>query len=273
LIIFSSFYQVQSASSTPRPTPPPIGGNVPPPSSGGGGGGGGGSSYSAPVFTPYVKSLKSSDGSIIGRLDGKDFNSVQLWAEKNDTIGNVTYALTITGELSHEMPDNCWLDVDFQAPDLSGLPKGMYNELALAVINVSLYPRDSWSFKSGTLKYVIKISNSSNILDPGAIYYFVRFDGNSYVIQNIDGSGAGSSPITFNLNPFGNDGKFTLMKALDPVQVTPTPMLAISTPIPSSAPAPGGIGVIGIASYIIVFFLGAISTIASLYIVFMRGKN
>ncbi len=258
------------------PPAPPMPTATPPPSSGGsgGGGGGGGNSYSAPVFQTYTKLLKSSDGSIIGRLEGKNFNSVMLWAEKNGTIGNASYDLVITGELTQQMPDSTWLDVNFQAPDMAGLPKGMNGGLVLAVVNITGNPANGWGFK--TLKYALTISNDTvKNLDTGETYYLVRFDGTNYQVQKIDGAGVGSSPMAFSIAPPSDKGIFTVMEALAPTP-TPTPSptpTPTPVPTPSPTPMPESIGVISVAMSIVTFIMGVVATIGALYLVFMRGKG
>lgn len=268
LALFLGSVALITMAYTPPPMPPSTGGG-----SSGSGGGGGGSSYTAPVFQTYTKPLKSSDGTVIGRLEGKNFNSVLLWAEKNGTIGNASYNLTITGELTQQLPDNCWLDVTFAAPDAAGLPKGMDGGLVLAVVNVTGNPGNGWSYKANSLKYALKISNDTvKSLDPADTYYLVRSDGASYQVQKIDGAGVGLSPIAFGIAPPSDNGVFTIMEAVKPApSPTPTP-----TPTPTatltSTPTPENIGTTGIALSILMFVLGAIATAATMYLVFMRGK-
>src|SRR5271157_149791 len=272
IIVVSSF-----ADATTNHSMPPQQGStaIPIPNGGGGGGnsGSGGSftSYSAPVFQPYSKPLNSSDGTTIGRLDGKDFNSIMLWAQKNGTIGNASYTVTMTGELTQQMPDSCWLDINFESPDTAGLPIGTDNGLVLAGLNITRSP-NSWNYKPNTLNYTIQINNNTiGNLDPNQTYYLVRFDGASYLTQKIDGSGASSSPMTFSVNPAGDNGIFTIMAALKPAP-SPAPM-PVPSPSPSPTPVPQNIGSTGIALSILTFMLGAIVTVIAFYIIYIRRKG
>src|SRR5208337_4656196 len=264
IVMTSSF--AEAAGHGVAPTTPP------PPSNNGGSSGSSGSfsSYSAPVFQPYSKPLNSSDGTVIGRLDGKDVNSVLLWAQKNGTVGNASYTITMTGELTQQMPDSCWLDINFEAPDTAGLPVGMDNGLVLAVLNITRSP-DPWNYKSNTLNYTIQVNdNTIGGLDPNQTYYLVRFDGTSYLTQKIDGSGAVSNPMTFSVSPAGDNGIFTIIAALKPAP-SPTPM-PVPSPSPSPTSTPENIGATGIALSIMMFMLGAIVTVVTFYVIYIRRK-
>jgi hypothetical protein len=265
-IVLASSYAEAALGDTP-PSPPSS-------NNGGGGSSGSGGSVntnSAPLFQTYSKPLNSSDGTTIGRLDGKDANSVLLWAQKNGTVGNASYTITMTGELTQQMPDSCWLDINFEASDAARLPVGMDNGLVLAVLNITRSP-DTWNYKPNTLNYTIQINNDTiRDLDPNQTYYLVRFDGAGYQTQTIDGSGAGSNPMTFSVSSPGDTGIFTIMAALKPApSPTPTP---VPTPLPSPTPVPENIGIKGITISILTFILGAVATVFAFYMIYIRRKG
>src|SRR5208337_1674636 len=155
-------------------------------------GGGGGSSYtySAPVFTPYTDPLKSGDGTVIGNLEGKNFNDVGLSAETNGTVGNVSYDLTVAGELSSLPSGNYWLDIHFLSPGSADVPLGMDNGLVLGVINITSNP-DGWSYTSGPT-YTLTITGLSQSPDPNDTYYLVLSKGASYQVQKVGISVSGN---------------------------------------------------------------------------------
>ncbi len=232
----------------------------------GGGGGGGGGSYTPPAYQTYTKPLKSSDGTVIGHFKGQNFNSVLARAEVNGTVGNTTYALTVEGELSTQPPDDCWLDIAFMAPGPTGLPPGMENGLVFAVVNVTREP-DSWSWKSGSPEYTLKISGQGMSAGSDATYYVVRSSGPDYQIQRVDVDASGSQ-ATITFNPPGDTGLFTLMvPALPAPTPTPTPV-----PTPTATPLPAGDSTGSYPIYIALFVIGAIAGAAIIYI-FTKSKN
>jgi len=225
-------------------------------------GGSGGSGYTAPRFTPYTLPIKSSDGSTIGRQDGKDFNSVMIWAEKNASIGNTTYDLTVEGEANQKVPDDGWLDIAFETPDNSGLPEGM-DELALAKVKIAKKP-DDWSYKSGSPEYTLVISGPVESLDAGATCYLVRLDGANFQGQPVTPE-IGAGQVSLKFNPSGDTGTFILLKAASPTPTpTPTPE---ATPTPTPTPLPAGDGMFGYPMIIATFAMGVIIGAAALFLV------
>jgi hypothetical protein len=243
-------------------TPPVI--PTKPPGTGGGssGGGGGGSSYSAPTFQPYTRPLNSSDGTVIGRFDGKNFNSVMVHAEKNSTLGNMAYDLTLDGELSSQPPDNSWLDINFQEPGVSGLPPGMENGLMFGTVNVTK-SAGGWSYKSSPA-YTFTISGITQAIDPAGIYYMVRSDGTGYQVQKVNVTVSGSQ-VTIKFNPSGDTGLFTVVSA---PMATPTPT---STPTPTPTPVSGFAATWGFPAFLIMFVVGVIAGASVLFLI-MRNR-
>ncbi|HTX43843.1 MAG TPA: hypothetical protein VMC61_03880, partial [Methanocella sp.] len=205
--------------------------------------------------------LRSSDGTIIGRIDGENFNSYMVWAEKNGTIDNITYDLTVEGELSSK-PDNCWLDVNFQAPGTAGLPPGMGNGSVFAVVNVTRKP-DGWNWKSGSPTFTLKISGLAQNLNPDDIYYIIRSGGPDYQMQKVSVA-AYDNQATIKFNPPGDTGIFSLTVPASP---TPTPTPApTAVPTPTPTPVPENNWMWGFPIFIAMFAIGVIVGVATLFL-------
>ncbi len=261
IIALPNTHVAAAPSGTPPPqiTAPPL-----PPIGGGnsGGGGGGGGVYTPASFEKYSTNLKSSDGTVIGHIDAENFNSYLVWAEKNGTVGNTTYELTIEGELSSKLPDDCWLDINFMEPGSMGLPPGMENGIVFAVMNITKKP-DGWSWKAGP-KFTLKVSGSTLNFNPGDTYYLVRSSGPDYQIQKVAVDASGGQ-ATIKVNPSGDAGIFTLVVPVLPTPTpTPTPT-PVSTPTPT--PLPESNWIWGFPIFVAIFAVGAVAGAAILFLI------
>ncbi len=262
-IILALFSGITMATVQAQEAPPgvpddPFGGD----NSGGGGGGGSGGSYNPPVFASYTHPIKSSDGTEIGYFNGKNYNSVLVWAEKNGTAGSATYVLTVEGELGSEPSGDCWLDINFLSDGSAAVPPGMESGLVLGVLNVNKSPTD-WGYKSGPM-YTLKIAGVS--VNPDNTYYMVRSAGPDYQLQKLSMSVSGNE-TTIKFNPQGDTGTFTVIRA---PMATPTPT-PTPTPEPTATPTP--IPENNMWSFpilIAMFAVGAIAGAAVLYILNIR---
>lgn len=244
------------------PTPVPIGGGG---GGGGGGSGGSGGNYNLPSFNPFTFPIRSSDGTVIGRQEGKDYYTVKVSAEKGASIGNVSYVLTLEGETGQQIPDDGWLDINFETPDTAGLPEGMEG-LALAKINITKKP-ESWNYKYGSPKYTLTISGLTEGLDAGATYYLVRLDGAGFQGQKV-GIEAGTGQASLKFTPSGDAGTFILLKAAAPTPVpTQTPVAT-----PTATPEPSNSGSSGISGLIGTFAAGGIIGMGAMMFAVNRFK-
>lgn len=257
LALFIGLAASEAVAGNFMPTPVPKPTATPAP-----GGGGGGGSYNPPVFATYTHTIKSSDGTEIGYFKGKNYNSVLVWAEKNGTVGNVTYALTVEGELGSEPSGDTWMDINFLSASSAIVPPGMEGGLVLGVFNVTKSPAE-WGYRSGPA-YTLKISGAT--VNPDDAYYMVRSSGPDYQLQKLSMSVSGNE-TTIKLNPAGDTGTFTVLRA--PMATpAPTPM---PTPQPTTTPTP--IPENSMWSFpilIAMFAVGAIAGAAALYIFNIR---
>ena len=237
-----------------------------PGSGSGGGGGGGGGSYSPPKFVPYTKPVNTSDGTTIGRLDGKDFTRVEFEAQKNGTVNGMSYTLTITGELSTDPPAGSFVDIAFGNGDASGLPDGLGYGSIPGRVSVTMSPADGWAFTSGP-KYALGISGDAvNTIDPASRLYISWTDGSQYQIRKLSPVISNGS-LSLEFSPPGHDGKFTVYSS---AVITPTPEPTVRpTPTISPTPAPQG----GISPVLLAGFVGAMAVVAVMgFFVGMRFK-
>jgi hypothetical protein len=259
LVVFAGMISIATAQELP-PAPP---GDA----FGGGGSGGsssGGGSYNLPAFQPYTDILKSSDGSTIGRFVGKDFNLVLVYAARNATVNNVSYDLSMEGELSSQPSDDCWLDFNFLGTQATGLPPGMEDSVVIGVVSVTKKPGD-WSYKGGSPKYTLKIAGYSGDISPGD-YYIVRSDGSGFQMQkaSVDVSGG---VLTVRFTAPGDTGVFTLMK---PVTAAPAP---VPTPTPMPEPTATPVPENNMWSFPILIAMFAVGAIAGAGVIFILYRN
>lgn len=199
------------------PTPKPV-------SSGGSSGGG---SYVPPAFEPYTIDLKSTDGSVIGSVVGKDFYSATLAAKSDNTVNNRTYSVAMDAELTAKPADDSRLDMTFYAPGNSGLPKGMDDVRVLGLLSIRK-SGTPLSAKADSIKLTIAVPGlPSN--DTSAVYYLVNFDGAAYRIQNITLQKSEFEKMTFVVSPGADSGLFTLVEAAAvPAIPSPTAIVNLS---------------------------------------------
>ena len=252
IIVLFLFVLIEVSLSGISMAEPPVFPTVPPHSGGGGGG-----TYTPPKFVPYTKPVNSSDGTTIGHLEGKDFNSVQLWVQKNGTANGMDYMLTITGELSHDPPAGVLVDIAFEAGDASGMPEGLGYGMILGKVKVTMTPADGWDFRSGP-KYALSISGDAlKSIDPDRGLYISCSDGSQYQILKL-GSAIGDGSLSAEFNPQGHDGTFTIYSA---VVVTPTPAPTVE-PTPEATQMPEAQG--GVSPMVLVASVAALGIVAAL---------
>jgi hypothetical protein len=260
---------VQAVDPTPRPTPKPFPTTTP--SSGGGGGGSG--SYSTPQYEPFTIPLKSSDGTVIGSLEGKNFNSVILHAEKNATIDNSNYTIILDAELSQKPADDLRLDIDILKPDGSGLPMGMYSTMELSMVKISPHCSSGWSVKGETIKLTFDLPGIQDS-DPSTIYYIVRYDGSSYHIYNATLKGFNAGVMKFETSPAGESGLFTIVKVnsstIMPVSTPIPPLMAADSPTTEPPRESPGTLTIGVYDIVAIFGIMVVELVVILYLLYRR---
>jgi hypothetical protein len=246
---------------------PPVVPTVPPTSGGGGGSSGSsGSSGYAPTFKPYTDPIDTSDGMNIGQLTGQNFDQVLVSAEENGTVGNVSYDLKVSGQLSSNPPGNYWLDIGFLSLGSAEVPLWANNGLVLGVINITSSPSD-WSYTSGPT-YTLTISGLSQNPYSNGTYYMVLSDGTNYQVQPVSVSASGNG-ATLQFNPPGATGIFTIVEAQT---ATPTPApTPTPTPVPSPTTAP--LQSNNIWSFPILLTMFAIGAIVGAFALFILGVH
>ena len=198
---------------TPTPSPNSSGGSS--------GSGSGGSSYSAPSFQPFVMSLLSSNGSVIGTVTGKSEYSIILGASNNTSIDGKNFTLSMYAEMGQKPSDDTRMDIDLLAPYSSGLPVGMNGATVLGVVNITRYGGSGWNLKLNTLKLMFSVPGTPGT-DPNITYYLVRYDGASYYTQEVSLKDSSAGTLTFEMTPPSDSGLFTLVMS-QPFIPTPTP--------------------------------------------------
>jgi hypothetical protein len=250
----------------PPPAPPGDPDATPVPSSGGG------EIYTPPAFQPYVEQLLASDGSVAGNLTGKDYSTVLLWANKNTSIGNVSYDLSLTEELSQK-PADCRVDLRVLPIDQTGLPTGMLGAHVLGKVSITKYYPYAWGLKSGTQQLVLNVRGLDPEEHPDDVYYCVRFDGSIYTVQNISAPVRTDGGFTIALVPAADDGTFTFVRMTRGLPATtPDPVPSVTVEPVSSLPVPANTdaGQISdsLAFLILVFVVGNILGLVIMFLVF-----
>jgi hypothetical protein len=163
--------------------------------------------------------------------------------------------------MSQKVPDDGWLDINFETPDNSGLPEGMDGGLALAKVKITKKP-DNWNFKSGSPKYTLKISGLTQSLDAEAAYYLVRLDGANFQGQKVNLE-ISAGQVSLKFTPSGDSGTFMLIRA---ASATPTPTATPVTPTPTPTPAPNDSGSASVPILIGTFAAGGILGIIAMFL-------
>ncbi|WP_424358413.1 hypothetical protein [Methanocella sp. MCL-LM] len=247
---------------------------APAPAPSGGGGGGGG--YTAPSLQPRTEELKSSDGSVIGTLDIKDYFTVIVSAGSNTTVDNQTYSLALRSELGGK-PEGAVMDIAMNNIT-AALPAGMNDTEVLASANVSRSARYGWSLKEGsaTISFTMPataVANQSN----ASQLFIVRYDGTGYQIMPASLTANTNGTVTLTAQASADFGLFTAVLASpakpEPVPTpTPTPeptIIPTATPEPTPE-APEGLALPGGLAGIVAIFVGGASIGAAA--IFILGR-
>jgi len=267
LLLSISGVMVASAAD-PTPPPPP---NDPDatatPSSGGGGSVG--STYSAPSFQPFVMSLLSSNGSVIGSITGKNEYSIILDASNNTSIDGKNFTISMYAEMGQKPSDDTRMDIDLLAPYSGGLPVGMDGATVLGVVNITRYGGNGWNLKLDTLKLTFSVPGTPGT-GPNTTYYLIRYDGTSYDTQKVSLKDSSAGTLTFEATPSSDTGLFTLVMS-QPFIPTPT---ATPTPVPTSTPTPtpepSNMTPTGIGIMMAIFAIGAIAGGTLIFMIFRK---
>jgi hypothetical protein len=200
--------------------------------------------YSPPVFQPYTEDIKSTNGIVLGQLEGIDFSTVRLTASGNGAIGGDTISLDIRADLNSK-PEGVTLDIIMGGE--GNLPGGMDNVVKLSTAGITARSKYGWSLKPGTVTF--KFTMPTDRLDaagPDAKYYLVRYDGSGYQINSIDIIKSGSI-ATVETNVPDVSGTYTVVMTCPPkatAMPSPTPIPSPAptvTSYPTPTPAPSGI--------------------------------
>jgi hypothetical protein len=220
-------------TQVPTPAPPPSGGYTPP-------------SYSAaPSFQPYTEDVKSTDGSVIGKLAGIDFTTVRLTASRSATIDGGNFSVDLGADMSSKPLD---ATLDITIGDEGNVPEGMDNVIMLTTASISSQSRYGWSIKTGTLtlKFTIPASRLGEATAETK-YYIVRYDGTGYQIIPVTVTTSDSS-ATIEAKIPDISGTYSLVMSCPPKPAptsTPLPTPEPTPAVPCPTPAPASSGIMG----------------------------
>ena len=215
--------------------------------------------------------LLSSNGSPIGTITGKSMDKIILEAGNNTTIDGKNFTLSMYAEMGQKPSDDTRMDINLLVPDCSGLPVGMNGATVLGLVNITRPGGSGWNIKLSTLKITFSVPGTPGT-DPNATYYLIRYDGTSYVTQNVTLKDSSAGIMTFEMAPSGDSGLFTLVIA-QPFRPTPTPTVTptpVPTSIPTPTPEPSTVTPAWIGILVAIFAVGAIAGGSIIFLVFRK---